>query len=319
MAEQETKKQNQFAVMLQQNLTSTLIQKAASLPKNFNQTKFVQNCLTALEEIEDIEQVEVSTIVKGLMKGAILGLDFLNKECYLIAYKNKETGKLELNFQTHYKGEKKLAMLYSVKPIEEITTELVREGDFYEKSVVNNKKIVNFKSVPFSDNPIIGAFTVILYKDGSSYSDDMSKKDIENVRQSYSKAKNSPAWTNSVGEMYRKTVLRRTLKAVERVFESPEQLRAYDDCSDFEFNNKPALNGPTTALNVFAPVEQQAQLPGSVEQPEEEKVIDIQPEEKFVCEDCGAEINEAENGYSRKHFKRPLCRVCQKAAKEGDK
>jgi len=75
MAEQETKKENQFAVMLQQNLTATLLQKAASLPKNFNQTKFVQNCLTAIEDIDDIENVEVSTIVKGLMKGAILGLD----------------------------------------------------------------------------------------------------------------------------------------------------------------------------------------------------------------------------------------------------
>lgn len=312
--EKQQKQENQFALMIRETLTSTLIQKAASLPKNFNQTKFIQNCLTALEDIEKIEEVEPQTIVKGLMKGAVLGLDFLNGECYLIGYKNKETGKRELNFQTHYKGEKKLAMLYSVKPIEEITTELVREGDFYQKAVVDNKKIVNFSAIPFSNAPIVGAFTVILYKDGSSYSDDMSKQDIEQVRNTYSKAKDSPAWKNSEGEMYRKTVLRRTLKAVERVFESPEQLRAYDNCSDFEFNNQPAPAGPTKALNVFSTVAAPVQIAEPVETPKDED-----PAEQFFCEDCGIEITEAENGYSKKHFKRPLCRTCQKAAKEGEK
>ena len=91
--EKQQKQENQFALMIRETLTSTLIQKAASLPKNFNQTKFIQNCLTALEDIEKIEEVEPRTIVKGLMKGAVLGLDFLNGECYLIGYKNKETGK----------------------------------------------------------------------------------------------------------------------------------------------------------------------------------------------------------------------------------
>lgn len=300
------------------------------LPKNFNQTKFAQNCLTAIEDIDDIQSVEVSTIVKGLMKGAVLGLDFLNSECYLIAYKNKDTGKKELNFQTHYKGEKKLAMLYSVKPIDEITTELVRKGDFYEKTVVNNKKIVNYKAQSFSDAPIVGAFTIVLYKDGSSYSDDMSKNEIEEVRKNYSKAQNSPAWSKSIGEMYRKTVLRRTVKAVERAFEKPEQLRAYEDCSDFEFNKQRASQGPTNALNVFAPVAS-AQLEitagmscqkTSVLANDNETIINAEvstPEEKFYCKDCAAEITEAEKGYSKKHFKRPLCRNCQNAAKEGKK
>ena len=154
--------ENKFQLAIQEQLTTTLVQKAAQLPKNFNQTKFVQNCLSALDSIDGIEEVEPASVVKGLMKGAILGLDFMNRECYLIPYKNKDTGKKDVNFQTDYKGERKLAKLYSVKPVKEITTELVREGDFYEVEVKDNKKSVNWKPIRFNDKQIEGAFSVVL-------------------------------------------------------------------------------------------------------------------------------------------------------------
>lgn len=236
--------ENTFQLAIQSQLTETLAQKAAQLPKNFNQTKFVQNCLAALDSIDEIEKVEPVTVVKGLMKGAILGLDFMNRECYLIPYNNKDTGKKDVNFQTDYKGEKKLAKLYSVNPIEEITTEIVRAGDFYEVEVKDNKKFVNWKPKRFNDGEIEGAFSVVLYKDGSSVSSEMSKAEMDEVRKVYSKAKESPAWKNRPSEMYKKTVLRLNLKNVEKVFESPEQLRAYEDASEFDFNNKQTEAAP---------------------------------------------------------------------------
>lgn len=309
-----------FLVTLEQSLTATLVQKAASLPKNFNQTKFTQNCLTVLESLAaekkiEFDKIEPITIVQTLMKGAVLGLDFLTKECYPICYKNKDTEIYDVSFQTDYKGEKKLVKLYSVKPVSEINTELVREGDFFEKKYIDNKKFINFQPKPFNDCAILGAFTIVVFEDGSTYSDDMSKKEMDDVKKNYSKAKNSPAWEKSEGEMYRKTVIRRTTKGVEKVFESPEQLRAYEESSEFEFNNGPTQNAVKVS-NVFAPAET-AQIAVKSETIIEGEVIT--PEEKFYCSDCSAEITEAENGYSKKHFKRPLCRICQKAEKGGSK
>ena len=294
--------ENTFQLAIQKQLTETLIQKAAQLPQNFNQTKFVQNCLSALDSIDDIEEVEPGSVVKGLMKGAILGLDFMNKECYLIPYKNKDTGNKDVNFQTDYKGEKKLAKLYSVKPIEEITTELVRVGDFYEVEVKDNKKFVNWKPIRFNNEAIEGAFSIVLFTDKSSVS----------------------------AEMYKKTVLRLNLKNVAKVFENPEQLRTYEEASEFEFNKPDSKNLPAAPVvkNIYTEQAKQIEakpIETTVSEVPAAEVLPAGPgpkeeiqTEEFFCESCGKKISWAENSYSNKHFNKPLCRACQAVIK-GDK
>ncbi len=324
-----------FRNAIEQRLTETLIQKAAQLPKNFNQTKFIQNCLTALDSTKDIENIDESTVVKGLMKGAVLGLDFMNQECYLIAYKNKDKGgAFDMNFQTHYKGEKKLAMLYSVKPIKEITTELVRIGDFYEYKVENNKKVINWTPQRFNKGEVEGGFSIVLFEDDSSISVEMSVSEIEQIKNIYSKAKNSPAWRDRPTEMQKKTILRSVLKNVEKSFESPEQLRAYEDASDFEFNkNSNLVTTAPVVKNLFEKTTQ----PQQIEAKSVETVITIEEQKEtvpanaerpktnenasadvFYCSDCGKAISWAENQFSVKNFKAPLCRDCQ-AARRGNK
>lgn len=324
-----------FRNAIEQRLTETLIQKAAQLPKNFNQTKFIQNCLTALDSTKDIENIDEATIVKGLMKGAVLGLDFMNQECYLIAYKNnKKGGVYEMNFQTHYKGEKKLAMLYSVKPIKEITTELVRQGDFYEYKVENNKKVINWTPQRFNDGEVEGGFSIVLFEDDSSVSVEMSVSEIEQIKNTYSKAKDSPAWKDRPTEMQKKTILRSNLKNIEKSFESPEQLRAYEDASDFEFNKNSNLvtaPGPVVknlfenktqpkqieakSVETVTIEEQKETVPANAERP---KTNENTSADVFYCSDCGKAISWAENQFSVKKFKAPLCRDCQ-AARRGNK
>lgn len=316
-----------FRNAIQQRLSETLVQKAAQLPKNFNQTKFIQNCLTALDSTKDIENIDEMTIVKGLMKGAVLGLDFMNQECYLIAYKNK-SGVFEMNFQTHYKGEKKLAMLYSVKPIKEITTELVREGDFYEYKVENNKKVINWIPKRFNNGPVEGGFSIVLFDDESTVSVEMSAQEIADVKNKYSKAKNSPAWQDRPTEMQKKTILRLNLKSIEKSFENPEQLRAYEDASEFEFNKNNVATAPRPVVkNLFENKtqpkqieaksvetviieEQKETVPANAERP---KTNENTSTELFYCSDCGKAISWAENQFSVKNFKAPLCRECQNA------
>ena len=77
-----------------------------------------------------------------------------------------------------------------------------------------------FKPIPFSDKEMVGAFAVVLFEDGSMMYDTMSKNDIENVRNTYSKAKDSQAWRSSTGEMYKKTVLRRLCKLIDLDFDN---------------------------------------------------------------------------------------------------
>ena len=81
--------QVQTLVLKQTNnmLTNMLEKEAAALPKGFNSLRFKQNALTVLNDL-DISKLKGQefNLAKCLMKGAYLGLEFFNKECYVITY-----------------------------------------------------------------------------------------------------------------------------------------------------------------------------------------------------------------------------------------
>ena len=206
-----------------------MAESVAAIPDGFNRQRFVMNCLAVLKgDSERWNGVSTASITETFLKGACLGLDFFNGECYAIPY-----GK-EANFQTDYKGELKLAKKYSKNPIKDIYAKNVREGDFFEEKIEDGRQAVSFKPIPFSNKPIIGTFAVVVFKDGSMLYETMSKDECEGIRKGFSKAANSPAWTKTPGEMYKKTVLRRLLKFVDLDFDSTEQISAFKDGADFD-------------------------------------------------------------------------------------
>ena len=208
------KKENKsnFSTVLADKLDSV----SDALPKDFNKARFVQNALALVNENPNIAKYGQQKIMAGLLKGAYLGLDFYSKECYLVPYGN------DLNYQTDYRGAKKLAKKYSIRPIKDIYAKLVHDGDLFEEKIVDGEQSFYFKPKTFNDGKIIGAFAVVLYTDGGMAYDTMSLADLENTRKA-SKSSNSPAWKNFTGEMYKKTVLHRLCKHIELDFENPTQ------------------------------------------------------------------------------------------------
>ncbi|BAH05414.1 recombinase RecT [Clostridium kluyveri] len=214
-------------------LNKLLETKKEALPKDFNKSRFLQNCMTVLQDTKDIDKCQPISVARTMLKGAFLGLDFFNRECYAIPYNGN------LQFQTDYKGEIKLAKKYSINPIKDIYAKVVRKGDEFQESIVNGHQTVNFKPLPFNNDEIIGAFAVCLFQDGSMIYETMTKQEIEDIRNNFSKAKNSPAWVKTPGEMYKKTVLRRLCKFIELDFNSIESKKTYDEASDFQFEHEP--------------------------------------------------------------------------------
>lgn len=233
---------NNHLAVIHQNLSTFLQSKAEALPKGFNQTRFLQNCMTVLQDTRGIEKVEPKTVARTMLKGAFLGLDFFNKECYAIPYGNS------LQFQTDYKGEIKLAKKYSISPIKDIYAKLVRAGDDFEEAVEDGKQTINFKPVPFNNGEILGAFAVAVFKDGSMLYETMSVSEMEHVRSKFSKQASGKAWTDSTGEMYKKTVLRRLCKLIELDFDTIEQKQAFDEGSGFEFKAEEQIEKPKSSL-----------------------------------------------------------------------
>lgn len=227
-------------------LQSLLKTKADALPKDFNETRFLQNCMTVLQDTYNIEKCQPMSIARTMLKGAFLGLDFFNRECYAIPYNDYKKNITTLQFQPDYKGEKKLAKKYSIKKIDDIYAKVVREGDEFEEFIEKGKRYVNFRPKPFNNSEIIGAFAVVVYTDESMDYETMSKEDIEKVKVNFSKTDKkgeySKAWTATPGEMYKKTVLRRLCKHIELDFDSIEQKKTFDEASDFEFKNDTTNN-----------------------------------------------------------------------------
>lgn len=121
---------------------------------------------------------------------------------------------------------------YSKNKIKDIFAKVVRQGDFFMEEVDGGKQNVKYRPKPFSNEQMIGAFAIVVFEDGSMMYDTMSSEDIENVRNTYSKAKDSQAWKSSTGEMYKKTVLRRLCKLIDLDFDNIEQQKAYEDGGD---------------------------------------------------------------------------------------
>ncbi len=275
----------EWTKQIQTSLVQQLEKKIKALPDGFNKDRFVLNSITMLNDMlkdekkkKTLQNISQASIVMCMMKGAFLGLDFLNGECYAIPYGN------ELNFQTDYKGEIKVCKKHSINPIKDIFAKVVRKGDVFVEGVEDGKQKLTFNPIPFSTDDIIGAFAVVTYKDGTMLYETMSAEEIEHVRQTYSKAQNSQAWKESKGEMYKKTVLRRLCKFIDLDFEVPEQITAYSDGADVQFDNTTAASKVNAIAEKEKPVDIMQQIKAKQESPQPQPVEVVETVEEPYME-----------------------------------
>lgn len=185
-----------------------------ALPADFNTRKYTLNCVSLLNQNDNLAEFSRNVkngnaqIIAGFERGALLGLDAIQDEMYLIPYGSK------LQFMPSYKGMAKMAKKYSQRPINEIYAKLVHDVDDFSLEIIDGKQKVYYKpNEPFKKHEVIGVFAVCEYKDGGMIVEMMSSDDVEVCRK-HSKAQNSPAWSKHWGEMAKKTVLRRLCKNI---------------------------------------------------------------------------------------------------------
>ena len=214
-----------------QSLNNDLMEVKDALPKDLNTARFVNNAVALLNEntqLQDFAKANGTSQIKaGMLKAAYLGLDFMNKEAYLVPY-----GK-QLNFMKSYTGAIKLCKKYSIRPIKDIYAKLVREGDDYAVEIINNEPKITFKPKPFNDGKVEGAFAVAIFEDGGVQYEEMSLAMLEKVR-SCSKMKSGAVWTQWTDQMYLKSVLHRLCKRIEIDFDNAEQIKYFGEEMEIE-------------------------------------------------------------------------------------
>lgn len=221
-------KPKEFSAVLEEKLDAVY----DALPVDFNKVRFISNCVALMNEssaglAQFSKQYGTGQIMSGMVRGAFLGLDALNREFHLVPFGNK------LNFMIGYRGAQKLAKKYSMRPVRDIYAKLIRQGDVFEEEIIHGVPTINFKPKTLNTGAIIGAFAVCLFEDGGMIYDTMTLPELEKTRNA-SRSKNSPAWSNYTGEMYKKTVINRLCKHIEIDFESQDQRKIFFEDSKIE-------------------------------------------------------------------------------------
>ena len=216
-------------------LSTALAEVKDALPKELNTARFVNNAVAVMNENTQLQEFAkangTAQIKAGLVKGAFLGLDFMNKEAYLVPY-----GKT-LNFMKSYTGAIKLCKKYSIRPLKDIYAKLVREGDDYSIEIINNEPKITFKPKPFNNGKVQGAFAVACFEDGGIQYEEMSIEELEKVR-SCSKMKNGAVWEKWTDQMYLKSAIHRLTKKIEIDFDNIEQVKYFNEEMEIETDPK---------------------------------------------------------------------------------
>lgn len=239
MAEQKNE-----VMTFDKRLDNALTTEALALPKDFNKTRFFQNAMALFQKTPSLRQCNQTQLMNGMMRAAYLGFDFASDEAYLVPFGNTVT------FIPGYKGLRKFAMKYSVRPLKEIKAEIIRKEDEISFGIENNVPFFNFKPKPLNNSEVVGAFAIAYYEDGGITYEVLNMDELNKARNTSKCGKTGP-WVQWTNEMYKKTAIARLSKSVTTDFENTEMQNAWNEALTDEYEN--SANVHSEVVNAFAP------------------------------------------------------------------
>lgn len=206
----------------------------AVLPKHVPPERIIKLALTGIVRQPLLMQCTTTSIIKGVMEAAQLGLDCSGVlgSAYLVPHRTKVKGpngqeryEMQAVFIPGYRGLIDLARRSG--QIKSIVAHVVYEGDEFECTFGLEEALVhrpNFKAER-SDDKIIAAYMVAQLEGGGTQVEVMTRGEIDRVR-TRSRAAQSGPWVSDFAEMARKTVVRRGAKYLPLSVEMAEALAA---------------------------------------------------------------------------------------------
>lgn len=182
-----------------------------ALPSVITPERFTRIALNALNTTPKLAECTPMSFLAALMNAAQLGLEVNTPlgQSYLIPYKNKD--RMDCQFQIGYKGMLELA--YRNNQVQTIQAQAVYENDEFEYELGLNSKL--FHKPALEDRGSIVYFYALYKLSNGGYGFEvMSKNDIDNYAQRYSKAFDSSysPWRTDYESMAKKTCIKQLLK-----------------------------------------------------------------------------------------------------------
>ena len=185
------------------------------------------------------KDIDATTFQRDLYKEILYGMDAGNGEVFL--YPKKKDNKQYLMVHRSAKGMAKVVTDFSVNPVEYVKAIQVKKGDKLKIVETSQGTDFEFEPIPFSDAPLVGVVTVVVYKSGVR---DIELTSISEVEKRHSKgAPNSAAWKDWYNEMseakaMRKHMDRIPVKIADNILraekEVDEKFPTMKDCGDLD-------------------------------------------------------------------------------------
>lgn len=189
----------------------------SALPANtVNVDRFMQSAMLAITnpKMPNLVKCSKESIFRSLREAAAYGLELngMLGQAYLIPYNVK--GVMTCNLQLGYKG--LIALARRSNTIKTIAAEPIHENDIFEVELGMGRKLSHKIDITKERGEVIGYYCLVELCNGGSQFKVMSKKDVENHRNKFSKAydpkDSSNIWNKNFDAMALKTVVIQALK-----------------------------------------------------------------------------------------------------------
>ena len=229
-----------------------------------NVDRFMQSAILAITnpKMPNLRLCSKDSIFRSLKEAASYGLELNGTlgQAYLIPYNEKVNGKYEMtcHFQMGYKG--LIALARRSNTIKTIAAEPVHENDIFEVQLGMGRSLSHKIDIMKERGAIIGYYCLVELCNGGSQFKVMSKKDVENHRNKFSKAydekDSNNIWNKNFDAMALKTVVIQALKlcpisieAMDAVMrEEREDIKDITDDVEYTVSDAPAEATETPAI-----------------------------------------------------------------------
>ncbi|SEH89120.1 recombinase RecT [Paraburkholderia hospita] len=239
-------------------------QVAVALPPGIDVDRFIRTTLTAVQVNEDLLYADRKSLFISCMKAAQDGLLPDGREAVFNVYNTKQTEKQgNRNVEVWVPTVQYLPMVRGILKIMRSSADIVDidAAAVYDKDVFHFRRgdAPAIEHEPYlgedEPGPVIAAYVIVTFRDGSKHREVMPRRDIEKTRlaSKTGDGKNSP-WTKWYDQMGIKAVIKRAAKlmpnapeALERVIANDNEAQGYnfrDDTPPAVENNAPPPADP---------------------------------------------------------------------------
>lgn len=203
--------------LLESPAVKTELRKA--LPKHLNPERLLRIAATTIQRSPGLRECTPISLLACIIETAQLGLepDGVLGESYIVAFKNKKTGKKSATLIPGYKGLMKLVFQTGV--VNAINAELVRKGDFFAMSLGTKRSLIHEPKIELregkEDAQWAGVYATVTYKNGATDFEYFTAAEISAIR-ARSRSANDGPWVTDTEAMWKKSAIRRLAKRLPK-------------------------------------------------------------------------------------------------------